>query len=107
MGGLVDLVPQTKLQTPQIETCSTILKVLNQWSFSQFLEYQAPPHKRKPPYRKLSSDRACCLFIFCPQEAQFYPNETRVEILTRAVAWHAQNFGWSKCLISGEQQYFV
>jgi len=32
--------------------------LLNQWSFSQFLECQAPLHKRKPPYRKLSSDRS-------------------------------------------------
>jgi len=50
-GTLVSLVSQTKLQAPQIETWNTI----NQWSFSQFLECQAPPHKRKAPQLKLSS----------------------------------------------------
>ena len=37
------LVPQTKLQSPQIETWNTV----NQWSFCQFLECQATLHKRK------------------------------------------------------------
>jgi len=45
-GTLVGLVPQTKLQAPQIETWNTI----NQWSFCQFLECQATPHKRKARY---------------------------------------------------------
>ena len=37
------LAPQTKLQDPQIEIWNT----LNQWSFCQILECQAPLHKRK------------------------------------------------------------
>ena len=41
--ALVDLASQTKLQAPQIETWNAV----NQLSFCQFLEYQAPPHKRK------------------------------------------------------------
>jgi len=40
----------------------------------------SPPHKRKAPLLKTFWRRfwVCCLFIFCPQEAQSYPNETRV-----------------------------
>jgi len=54
--------------------------LLNQWSFSQFLECQAPPHKRKAPLSKTFQRRFwdCCLFIFCPQEAHSYPNKTRI-----------------------------
>ena len=44
-GGLVHLAPQTKLPAPQIEIWNTI----NQWSFCQFSECQAPLHKRKAP----------------------------------------------------------
>jgi len=59
-GGLLGAKPpQTKLQVPQIETWNTI----NQLSFCQFLECQAPhtnaKHTRrnaKPPYWKLSGD---------------------------------------------------
>ena len=43
--GLVHLAPQTKLPAPQIEIWNTI----NQWSFCQFSECQAPLHKRKAP----------------------------------------------------------
>ena len=45
MGSLVGLAPQTKLQAPQIEIWNT----LNQWSFCQILECQAPLRKRNPP----------------------------------------------------------
>jgi len=47
-GALVGLAPPNKATSPQIETWNTI----NQWSFCQFLECQAPPHKRKAPLLK-------------------------------------------------------
>jgi len=83
--------------------------LLNQWSFSQFLEYQAPPHKRKPPYRKLSSDRsesaAYSSFVYKK------PNLTQMkqEFKYLRAQWHGMPkiLGGSKCLILGEQQYFV
>jgi len=58
-----------------------------------------PPHKRKVPYWKFSRDGSeSAAFSSCPQEAQPYPNETRIEVLTCAVALPAQNFGWAKML---------
>jgi len=83
--------------------------LLNQWSFSQFLECQAPPHKRKPPYRKLSSDRsesaACSTFVHKK------PNLTQMkqEFKYLRAQWHGMPkiLGGSKCFILGEQQYFV
>jgi len=93
-NGFGGLSPQTKLQAPQIETWNTI----NQWSFCQFLEYQAPPHKRKAPLLKSFQQHfwVCYLFLFCPQESQSYSNETRIWILTCEAAWPAQNFRWVK-----------
>ena len=56
LGGLS---PPKQSSKPQIETWNTI----NQWSFCQFLDCQATPHKRKAPhgnarfpYWKLSGD---------------------------------------------------
>jgi len=44
----VGLAPN-KAPRPQIGTWNT---TVYQWSFSQFLEYQAPLHKRKAPILK-------------------------------------------------------
>jgi len=49
-GGLS---PPKKVPSPQIGTWNT---TVYQWSFCQFLEYQALPHKRKDPLFKFSSD---------------------------------------------------
>jgi len=73
-GTLVGLVPQTKIQAPQIETWHTI----NQWSLCQFVDYQATPHKRKGPVlnslatvlpkprrqRQTVNESACCFDWF-------------------------------------------
>jgi len=58
-GGFCGLSPKQSSKPLQIEKWNAI----NQWSFCQFLECQAPPHKRKAslqkrkaPYWKLSGD---------------------------------------------------
>jgi len=47
--GFGGLSPANKAPSPQIGTWNT---TVYQWSFCQFLEYQAPPHKRKAPLLK-------------------------------------------------------
>jgi len=92
--GSSELSPHRQSSNPQIKTWNPI----HQWSFCQFLECKDPLHKGNVPLLKTFWRWFwdCCLFIFCPQEAQSYPNETSVWILTCAVAWPAQNFGWVK-----------
>jgi len=81
--------------------------LLNQWSFSQFLECQAHAHKRKPPYRKLSSDRSeSAAYSFFVHKK---PNltHTKQEFKCLRAQWHGMPkiLGGSKCLILGKQQY--
>jgi len=105
-GGFGGLSSQIKLQDPKIETWNTI----NQVEFLSIFRISSPPHKRKAPLLKTFQRQfwVCCLFIFCPQEAQSYPNETRIWILTCAAAYgQPKILGGSKCLILGEQKYFV
>jgi len=47
--GFGGLSPPNKGPRTQIGTWNT---TVYQWSFCQFLEYQAPPHKRKSPLLK-------------------------------------------------------
>ena len=48
MGDFGVVIPPNKTSSPQIE----IWNAINQWSFCQFLEFQAPLHKRKSPLLK-------------------------------------------------------
>jgi len=85
------------------------MKPINQWSFCQFLECQDPPHKRKTPYRKLSRDgsESAAYSSFVHKK----PNlaQMKQEFKYIRAQWHDQPkiLGGSKCLILGEQQYFV
>jgi len=47
--------------------------------FLSIFRMLSPPHKRKaPPIDNFLATVLCLLLIFCPQEAQSYPIETRV-----------------------------
>ena len=87
---MVDLTPKQSSKPPKLKREA----LLNQWRCSQFLECQAPPHKRKPPYRKLSSDRSVAYSSFVHKK----PNLTQMkqEFKYFRAQWHAQNFGWVK-----------
>ena len=86
-GALVGLAPQNKAPSPPIWNMEHYKSV----EFCQFIECQV--HLLKNFQRRFW---VRCLIIFCPQETQSYPDETRVQILTWAVAWSAQSFGWVK-----------
>ena len=77
-------------------------------SFCQFLEYQGPRTNAKLPYRKLSSD---CFESAAYSSFVHKTNLTQMkqEFKYLRAQWHSQPkilYG-SKCLILGEQQYFV
>jgi len=74
--ALVDLAPKQNSKSPKLKRETLQIK----WSFCQFLEYQASPHKRKAALLKTFQQqfRVCYLFLFCPQESQSYSNETRI-----------------------------
>jgi len=73
-GALVGLAPQTKLQVP------SDWNTIYQWSFGQFLECQAPPHKRKAPYWKLSDDGSAAI-----NTSSLCRHCTRTSLLVREV----------------------
>jgi len=79
--------------------------LLNQWSFSQFLECQAPPHKRKPSYRKLSSDRSesAAYSSFVHKKPNLTQMKQEFEYLRAQRHGQPKISGGSKCLILGEQ----
>jgi len=69
----------------------------------------SPPHKRKAPYWKRSSNgsESAAYSSFVHKK----PNLTQMkqEFKYLRAQWHDQPkiLGWSKCLISGEQQHIV
>ena len=97
-GGLVGLAARNKLQDSQSKTWNTI----NHYNFCQFSKCQAP-------YWKFSSDG----FEYAAYSSFVHkkPNLTQMKQEFKYV--RAQQHGQlkildgSKCLVSGEQQYYV
>ena len=104
-GGFGGSIPHKQSsKPPQIETWN----IINQWSFCQFLEYQAPSTNAKPPIENFSSDgsESAAYSSFVHKK----PNLTQMkqEFKYLRAQWHGQpKISRSKCLILGEQQYFV
>ena len=96
-GALVGLAPQRE-----------IWNTINQWRFVNF-QKQAPPHKRKAPLFKFSSDgsESAAYSSFVHKK----PNLTQMkqEFKCLRAQWHDQTkiVDGSKYLILGEQEYFV
>jgi len=84
--ALVGLATPNKAPSPQIETWNTI----NQWSFCQSLECQAPPAQMQcSPYWKLSSNGS--------ESAAYSSFANKKAILPKwNLGWPAQKFGWVK-----------
>jgi len=94
---------------PQIETWNTI----NQWRFVNFqnvnFQNQAPPHKRKPPLSKFSSDGSefAAYSSFVHKKSNL--TQVKQEFKYLRAQWHDQTkiVDGSQYLILGEQEYFV
>jgi len=104
--GFGGLCLPNKAPSPQIGTWNT---TVYQWSFCQFLEYQDPRTNAKLPYWKLSSDGfgSAAYSSFVHKKTNL--TQMKEEFKYLRVQWHSQPkiLHGSKCLILGEQQYFV
>jgi len=104
--GFSGLSPPNKAPSPQIGKWNT---TVYQWSFCQFLEYQAPRTNAKLPYWKLSSDgfESAAYSSFVHKKTNL--TQIKQEFKYLRAQWHSHPkilYG-SKCLILGEQRYFV
>jgi len=82
---------------------------MNQVEFlSIFIISSLPAQTQSSQIENFPATVLSLLFIpLCPQESQFYSNETRFEYLRAQRHGHPKILGGSKCLILGEQQYCV
>jgi len=94
-GDLVGLAPLNTAPSPQIETWNTI----TQWNFCQLLEHQAPAQTQSPPVENFLATVLSLLLIHrLSTRSPILPKwkKSLNTVLTCAVAWPAQNFGWVK-----------
>jgi len=104
-GALVGLVPPNKAPSPQVETWNTIKSV----EILSIFRMSSLSHKHKAPYWKHSSggSESAAYSSFVRKK----PNLTQMkqEFKYLCALWHGQLkvLVGSKCLILGEQQYFV
>jgi len=100
-GALVGLTSQNKAPSPKIET-----RNVNQWSFCQFLECQAPPHKRKSPLLNcLATVLSLLLIHLLPTRSPILAKWNKSTYVRSGMA--SSKFWAGQMLTFGEHQYFV
>jgi len=80
-----------------------------QWSFCQFLEYQAPRTDTKLPYWKLSNHgfESAAYSSFVHKKTNLTQMKQEFKYFRAQLHSQPKILYEAKCLILGEQQYFV
>ena len=79
--------------------------------FLSIFSMSSAPHKRKAPYYKLSGDGSESVIYSSSVHKKLNLTQMKQQFKCLRTQWHGDGqpkvLGGSKCLILGEQQYFV